>query len=76
MIELERMEEVQVKAQTFIDNQESGALPFSFYAHAAGFYVGGFLSLFALLFPPLLGLAIVRRVLGQPYWPFDSFMPR
>jgi hypothetical protein len=73
MIAPERMDDVQAQAQTFIDSKVGNTLSFSFFAHSAGLYVGGLLSLFALLFPPLLGLAIVRRVLDRPYWPFDGF---
>jgi hypothetical protein len=71
MIELDRIDDVQAQAQKFIDSKTGNALSFSFFAHSAGLYVGGLMSLFALLFPPLFGLAIVRGVLARPYWPFD-----
>ena len=71
MIDVGEMEEVQAQAQMFIDSKQGSTQSFTFYAHNAGFYVGGFLTLFSLLFPPLFGLAITRRVLDRPYWPFD-----
>jgi len=72
MIEIGRMDDVLAQAQGFIDDPQSSALNLSFYGHRAlGLYVGGGLSLLVLLWMPLAGLAIVRRVLGRPYWPFD-----
>ncbi|MBK6728367.1 MAG: hypothetical protein IPG63_14145 [Xanthomonadales bacterium] len=73
MVEVDLMDEVLAQAQGFIDDPQSRALDLSFYAHRVmGLYVGGLLSLLVLLWLPLAGLAIVRRVLGRPYWPFDA----
>ena len=71
MIELGQMNEVAAQAQTFLDDPNSQSLDFTFYAHRViGLYVGLPVSLLALLYLPLLGLAIVRKVLKRPYWPF------
>lgn len=73
MVEIGRMDEVLAQAQGFIDDGGSRSLELSFFAHRVmGLYVGGLLSLLVLLWLPLAGLAIARRVLGRPYWPFDS----
>ncbi len=73
MVEVDRMDEVLAQAQGFIDDRNGRSLDLSFYAHRVmGLYVGGLLSLLVLLWLPLAGLAIVRRVLGRPYWPFDA----
>lgn len=73
MVETGRMDEVLAQAQSFIDDRGSRSLGLSFFAHRVmGLYVGGLLSLLVLLWLPLAGLAIVRRVLGRPYWPFDA----
>lgn len=73
MIDLGDMEDVQAQAQRFIDAKQGDAQSFVFYAHNAGFYVGAFMTLLSLLFLPLMGLAVVRRVIDRPYWPFDRF---
>jgi hypothetical protein len=73
MIDVGDMDEVQAQAQIFIDSKQDATQSFTFYAHNAGFYVGGFMTLLSLLFPPLMGLAIIRRLLDRPYWPFDGF---
>jgi len=73
MVEVDRMDEVLAQAQGFIDDRNGRSLDLSFYAHRVmGLYVGGLLSLLVLLWLPLASLAIVRRVLGRPYWPFDA----
>jgi hypothetical protein len=72
MIEIGRMDAVLAQAQGFIDDPNSSSLALSFMAHRVlSLYIGLPLSLLVLLYLPLLGLAIVRRVLGRPYWPFD-----
>lgn len=71
MIDLGSMDEVLARAQMFIDGNDDATHAFTFYAHNAGFYLGIFMTLLASLFPPLIGLTIVRRVLDRPYWPFD-----
>ena len=73
MVEVDRMDELLAQAQGFIDDRNSRSLDLSFYAHRVmGLYVGGLLSLLVLPWLPLAGIAIVRRVLGRPYWPFDA----
>ena len=73
MVEMGRKDEVLQQAQAFLDDRNSTTLSLSFYAHRVmGLYVGSLLSLLVLLYLPLLGLSITRRVLGRPYWPFDE----
>lgn len=73
MIEVGRMDAVLAQVQRFIDDRGSGSLRLSFFGHRGlGLYVGGLLSLLVLLWLPLAGLAIVRRALGRPLWPFDA----
>lgn len=73
MIELGRMDALLQEAQAFLDDPTRRSLQQSFYAHRIlGLYVGGLFSLLVLLYLPLLGLTLVRRVLRRPYWPFDA----
>ena len=73
MVEIGRMDEVLAQTQAFLDDPRSASLQLSFYAHRLfGLYLGVPFSLLVLLWLPLVGLAITRKVLGRPYWPFDG----
>jgi hypothetical protein len=73
MVEIGRMDEVLAQAQAFLDDPRSASLSQSFYAHRPfGLYLGLPFSLLVLLWLPLVGLAITRKLLGRPYWPFDG----
>ncbi|WP_395795181.1 hypothetical protein [Aquimonas sp.] len=55
-----------------VDGPNSSALKLSLCGHRLlGLTVGDALSLPVLLRLPLASLAIVRRELGRPDWPFD-----
>lgn len=71
MVEIGRMEDVLAQSQAFLDDPRSQSLRLDFYAHRFfGLYLGIAFSLLVLLYLPLLGLSITRRVLRRPYWPF------
>ncbi len=72
MIELGLAEPVLAQSQKFLDDPGQASFSTSFMAHRVlGLYVAGPFCLLVLLYLVLLSLAVTRRVLGRPYWPFD-----